>query len=260
MPELPDVAVFKKYLDSTSLQKKIIEIKVKDKRILEKISVERFKEKAEGCRMKSSSRHGKYLFINLDSSFWLYFHFGMTGRLKYFKKEGEEPDYGRIFFSFSNGYHLAYASQRMLGKVGLIEKLDKFIEKKELGPDALEINFPEFRRIFEGRRGTSKSALMNQKLIAGLGNIYADEVLFHAGIRPDTQVESLNRKKLKDIFLEMNKVLQKAIQSQANPDQLPDSYLLPHRGKKGTCPRSHGQLERVKISGRYAYFCPCCQS
>lgn len=260
MPELPDVSVFKKYLDSTSLHKKIIEVKVQDDRVLEKISVGRFKAKIEGCRMESSSRYGKYLFIHLDSNSWLYFHFGMTGRLKYFEKGEKDPAYDRILFNFGNGYYLAYVSQRMLGKVGVIGEIDKFIDEKELGPDALEVNFSDFRRIFEGRRGTIKSALMNQKLMAGLGNIYADEVLYQSGIRPDVQVKSLPQKKLKKIFSEMNKVLPEAVKCQADPEKMPGSYLLPHRGKEGKCPCSNGRLERVKISGRYAYFCPRCQN
>jgi formamidopyrimidine-DNA glycosylase len=259
MPELPDVEVYKRYLDSTSLHKTIQDVEVDDRRVLHNISEEKLRQTLKGKKMTRTFRRGKYLLVNLDQRLWLTLHFGMTGRLKYFKSKEKDPAHDRVLFTFTNGYHLAYVSQRMLGEVGIIKDINNFIQDKELGPDALDIKWENFKNLYEGKRRSIKSALMDQKSMAGIGNIYADEILFQSRIHPKTKVEHLDEKKLKKIYQQMGKVLKTAVKERVDPERLPRSYLLTHRDKDGRCPRSHGKLKTTKVSGRTAYFCPRCQ-
>jgi formamidopyrimidine-DNA glycosylase len=260
VPELPDVEVFKRYLDSTSLHQKIGSVEVKNKKILGEVPANKLRETLEGQELESTHRHGKHLFVQLDNDDWLMLHFGMTGWLKYFKDPKDEPSHARLLITFENGYHLAFDCQRMLGEVDLIEDPEEFIEDKRLGPDLLELDFPSFRKRFGGRKGTIKSALMNQQIIAGIGNIYSDEILFQARVHPGTGVDWLDEEVLKKLFEETQRVLRTAIEHQADPEKLPDSFLLPLRRKGEKCPRGNGMIERIKATGRTAYFCPACQS
>lgn len=117
MPELPDVEVLKKYLDSTSLHQKIENVKVESKQVLKSISPQELKSELTGHEFASTKRHGKFMFVELDNHKWLVLHFGMTGDLQYYKKEDKEPEYRLLEFDFSNGYHLAYIMTRKLGEV-----------------------------------------------------------------------------------------------------------------------------------------------
>ncbi|MGJ3251993.1 MAG: Fpg/Nei family DNA glycosylase [Elainellaceae cyanobacterium] len=261
MPELPDVEVFKQYLDSTSLHQTIRHVDVSNSKVLENTSAQVFKNQLKDCQFQSSSRQGKYLFVELSSGEWLVFSFGMTGSLKYFKNDDQMPDYPRIRFDFVNEFHLVYASQRMLGKVMLTGDRKQFIEAHQLGLDAISPDLDEsrFRQVMKGRRGMLKSTLMNQHVIAGIGNVYADEILFHAGFHPKTSVKELDDNHFDTLFRAMQEVLQVAIAHRADPEQLPNSYLLPHRHDGGKCPKCGESLQHIKVSGRTAYYCPQCQ-
>ena len=105
MPELPDVEVFKQYLDATSLHQSIAEVKILAPEMLKGMSVKELKQALEGDAFESSRRHGKYLFVKLDKGAFLVLHFGMTGFLTYFKNMDKEPAHQRLLIAFSNGYH-----------------------------------------------------------------------------------------------------------------------------------------------------------
>jgi formamidopyrimidine-DNA glycosylase len=261
MPELPDVAVFKLYLDATSLHKKIEWAQVTDERVLESISKNELIGVLKNKAFRSTSRHGKYLFVDLDDSgSWLVLHFGMTGFLKYFKDIDKKPSHARLLVGFSNGYHLAYDCQRMLGQVSLTSDVGEFIRASDLGVDALDIHLETFMDVLGTTTATMKAALMNQNLLAGIGNVYSDEILFQAEIDPRAKANSLREEQLKRVFEEMHDVLETAIQCRADPEKMPESYFLPQRHSEGTCPRCEGEIAKKKISGRSAYFCPNCQS
>jgi formamidopyrimidine-DNA glycosylase len=259
MPELPDVEVFKRYLDATSLHQKIGSMEVKNKTILGEVSANKLRETLEGRELESTRRHGKHLFVQLDNDDWLMLHFGMTGSLKYFKNPKDAPSHARLLITFENGYHLAFECQRMLGKVDLIEDPEGFIEEKKLGADPLELDSASFVRLLKGRRGAIKSALMNQRIMAGVGNIYSDEILFQARLHPRTGVDRLDEEVLKKLFEETQRALRTAIENQADPEKLPDSFLLLHRREGERCPRGNGRIEKIKATACSAYFCPVCQ-
>lgn len=259
MPELPDVEIFKRYLDSTALHQPVERAEVKSRTILDGVEARQVQSALENRQLTETRRHGKYLLVRLDEGEWLTLHFGMTGGLQYFKNPERDPLHDRLLISFDNGYHLAFDCQRMLGSVGLVDSPEELIERKDLGPDALELDRPAFHERLQGRRGMVKPALMNQRIIAGIGNVYSDEILFQARYHPKTAVKDLNTTALDALFDAMREVLQTAIDCRADPDRFPDSYLLPHRGEGGPCPVCGGEIEKVKVSGRGTYYCPACQ-
>lgn len=261
MPELPDVEIFKQYLDATSLHQTIEDVEITDDRIMGNASIEKLQQVLRSQEFQESKRYGKYLFIHLDAGWWLVIHFGMTGFLRYFERKDQIPSHSRLLIKFTHGYFLAYHCQRLLGEINLVEDPRSFIREKGLGPDALdpEFDFVAFKKVLSGKRGIVKSTLMNQHIISGIGNVYADEILFQTGIHPRRKVHQLSDEKLRNIFQTMKEVLQVAIKSGASPDQFPPDYLLPHRGKDQRCPKCGGELKRIEVSGRGTYYCPECQ-
>jgi formamidopyrimidine-DNA glycosylase len=258
MPELPEVEIFKRYLDATSLHQRIDDVDVRNTYILKQTSARELARGLKGRRFESSRRHGKHLFVRADGELWVRLHFGMTGSLRYFQRN-EQPPHTRVLFIFANGHCLAFEDQRKFGEVGLVKDVDEFLRKRALGPDALDVGLSQFREIFEKHRGPVKSILLNQKLIAGIGNIYADEILFRARMHPATEISRLGGKPLTKLFRATRYILEKAIAVKADMNQMPKSWLLPHRGKGGKCPRCGCELKSSRIGGRTAWFCGNCQ-
>lgn len=267
MPELPDVETYKRILDRTARRKKIARAVVSDARILGRLPARTFGRRVEGCKIVATRRHGKHLLAQLDKDGWLTFHFGMTGAFHFFQGSEEEPPFTRVHFDFTgDGGHLAYTNKRMIGRVGLAEDADAFIAEEKLGPDALDrgFSFADFKAAVAGSKRDVKSVLMDQELVAGIGNIYSDEILFQARIHPKTRIDQLDSARLKRLYNKMREVLKTAIEHGAGSEQfverLPKGALLPERKKGGRCPRCGGPLEVLKVGGRTAYLCPRCQS
>lgn len=259
MPELPDVEVYRRCLDATSLHQKIISTTVTDSRMLKGISRRDLQARTKGRHLGSTRRHGKYLFAALDRGRdSLVFHFGMTGNLEYAKGSGQDR-YARVIFGFANGYCLLYRSKRRLGEVRVVDDADSFIRVKGLGPDALEMGRDAFDRMLAARRGSIKSLLMNQKAIAGIGNVYSDEMLFQSGIHPASRANGLGEEQAAGLYRSMRLVLREAVRKHADPNLFPASYFIPSRIEGGPCPRCGSKIRKIKISGRSGYFCPQCQ-
>src|SRR5438094_3360724 len=259
MPELPDVEIFKRYLEATSLRQRITAAEVRDAYVLKDVSAREFARQLKGHSFQSTCRHGKHLFVRADGDLWLRLHFGMTGSLQYFKREQEAPRHTRVLFAFANSRCLAFEDQRKFGEIGLVKDVDEFLKKRALGSDALDISFSQFRDILGTHRGAVKAILLNQRLIAGIGNLYADEILFRARKHPATEIGRLSAKGLARLFRATRHVLETAIESKADADRLPKSWLLTHRGKQGRCPRCGRALKSATIGGRTTWFCAHCQ-
>jgi formamidopyrimidine-DNA glycosylase len=261
MPELPDVQTFKEYLDATSLHQKIQNVDFNDAGMVLDAPASRVRSALTGSHLERTRRHGKYLFAGLDSDGWLVLHFGMTGFLKYFKESKKAPPHSRMLIHFSNGYHLGYDCQRKLGEIGLTKDVGGFVSERGLGPDALdpELDLEVFGDALGKSRAAVKSALMNQEALAGIGNVYSDEILFQAGIHPKKKASTLKQGELQTLFDKTQEVLWTAIESRADPERMPDSFIIPHRRTDRKCPKCGGQLTQEKISGRTGYYCPKCQ-
>ncbi len=257
MPELPEVEQFKKYIDSTSINKKIINAEIINEKILENISKQEIEKKLIDSEIIETSRIGKYLFLLLKPRSYLIFHFGMTGDIKYFKNPNEKPTHTRLLITFSNHYHLAYDCQRLFGIITLTLDKNCYIKEKQLGPDALVINESEFIDQLRKRSIKIKSFLMNQKILSGIGNIYADEILFQSRIHPEANCNVLTKKQKKTLFSNISFVLNTAIEHDARIERYPENFLLLHRRKDNLCPlNKNHELKTVKISGRTTYYCP----
>ena len=265
MPELPDVEIYKRYLDEHALRQTIERVVVGDARILGDLPAKAFVARLTGNRFEGSRRHGKHLLVRLWRDGWLTLHFGMTGALVHFGDDVEDPPYDRVRFDFEGNRHLAYVNRRMLGRVGLADDAGEFIRAEGLGPDALDpaLELNAFARAIEGRRRDVKSVLMDQGLIAGIGNIYADEILFQARLHPQTPVTSLEDRERMELFRQIRTVLKTAIDCGAGAEQflerVPEHLLLPHRKNGGKCPNCGGPITTLKAAGRTSYYCPRCQ-
>ena len=261
MPELPDVEYIRTYLQHTVLQKTITDISVSVREILAGISTQQLRKRIKGFSIQKAVRHGKYCFLTIDEKRTLVLHFGMTGDVRYFKVRQSRPEHICLAISFDNDYTLAYTSIRKLGEIALCKGADSFISDRDLGPDALAPEFDErqFVKLLSGRRGMLKSALMNQQNIAGIGNVYSDEILFQEGLHPKTAIRYLDDKRLGNVFTTMREILDKAVAAQGKPGKMPDSYLTAHRESDKKCPGCQNKIEKISVAGRSACYCPTCQ-
>lgn len=264
MPELPDVENYCRYFKRHALKKPITSVAVGDQRALDHLSERALEDRLIGARFVSTRRHGKHLFARISKGGWLTMHFGMTGHLEYFKDDDDEPSYDRVRFDFGKAGHLGYIDPRLFGRVGFTEDADDFIKAHHLGPDALDpkLTFQRFKEAIAGGGGL-KATLMDQSRIAGIGNVFADEILFQARLHPLTEIDRLTPAQLKALFATMRKVLETAIAAGAGAEgyweNLPRTYLLRQRHEGGVCPRGHGPLSIMKAAGRTTYFCGRCQ-
>lgn len=257
MPELPEVSYFKKYADSTSLHKKIGKVEFPEKKILQS-SQQSISEALENAEFTGSTRLGKYLVMEAGKSRALVFHFGMTGKLEY-SHEKEPPDYCRFIIRFKDNSSLFFICPRKFGKIYLTKNAEEFRKDHSLGPDAMEMGEKKFMELLEGKKGSIKGALTDQHLIAGIGNLYSDEALFHTKIHPKTSVAKLSEKKRKNLYKNLLKVLKRVTKSRMDGSSLPSTYLTKHRKEGDDCPTCDGKVEMIKVSGRSTYFCPNCQ-
>lgn len=253
MPELPDVEIMRRYARK-ALDQKIDQASIKKRRILQ-VSGSTLRRHLLGNRFTGTGRHGKYLFLGISDSFELVLHFGMTGDLHYYK--GKEPEYSALDIRFSNGYSLSVISIRKFGEIDITQSRKNFIKEKGLGPDALKIKKDRFMQILKNSRGSIKNILMDQKKIAGIGNIYADEILFQMGIHPGSQSDQIKEELYPQIYKTIQKVLRMGING-----KIPSNYLIPRRidlsySREGAdrCPRCGGKIKNITVGGRSTYYC-----
>lgn len=260
MPELPEVENSRKYLQKTSIGKTIVDIEVKNEKILQGISIEDLIDNLITHKFQKTARRGKYLFIQLNNLIWITVHFGMTGSFKFFENIIDEPRHSRLLITFENKQYLSFDDQRLFGSVGLTMSADNFIAAHKLGEDALEIDINRFTSIISGKHTAIKTVLMNQELIAGIGNEYSDEILFQAAIAPTVKAADLTTAQIRKLHFQINFVLTAATEALEHNRPLPDSFLLHSWRKKRICPRCGSQLKCQKFSGRTGCFCPSCQA
>jgi formamidopyrimidine-DNA glycosylase len=254
MPELPEVEIYSRYFSRHGLHHKIAAVRVLDERILGDIRPERLARTLRGRSFKEVRRHGKHLFAHAGPA-WLHLHFGMTGDLTAYR--GDEPRFARVIFDFANGNHLAFEDMRLFGVVDLTVDPDQFIAEHRLGPDPLAPAFrqTDFRRLLERRKGAIKSLLMSQEIIAGIGNLYADEILFQTSIHPRRTVDRVRPEEVRAIFNAMRRILRDAIARHEAGKDVPGTYLMSHREEGEICPRCRGTIVRSIVFGRTTYHC-----
>jgi formamidopyrimidine-DNA glycosylase len=263
MPELPEVETKKRYLERTSMGKPIDKVSVKDPRVLDGITPAGLARGLKGTRLVGARRRAKYILAYTDSDATLLLHFGMTGDL-YFRGRGEpRPRFSRVEFNFEGGGCLHFLDTRLFGKVALYRTADEsqipYVAR--LGPEPLDRSFKyeDFNRIVRGHRTTIHQLLMDQELIAGIGNIYSDEITYQAGVLPYRRTETLSDEEVRALYDRMKWVLRRAVDLDAELDGHADVFLIPNRVKGGECPRTGEPLLKKTIAGRTSYYCPSCQ-
>lgn len=259
MPELPEVETYRRYFAKHALGQRIARVDVRDERILGAVRKETFARKLRGRAFSEARRHGKHLFADAGN-LWLHLHFGMTGDLAYYREAEKEPRFAKVIFAFEGGGHLAFEDMRLFGLVDLIDAPEGITGR--LGIDPLDPSFDlgRFRQLLARRKGATKSLLMTQTIIAGLGNLYVDEILYQSGIHPRRPVHKLSGAEQKALFTAMRRVLREAIARHERGKELPASYLFQNREEGERCPRCGGTIRRTVVFGRTTYFCGTHQS
>jgi len=254
VPELPDVELFKRYADATSLHRDVDDVFLRSQ-LVDDVSPGTIRRHLRGSRLEETRRHGKHLFLRSSNGGWLQLHFGMTGLLE--SSSGDAPPHTELRLDFADGGHLAFVNQRKFGTISWVDDVDEYVAAGELGPDPLadDVDLPAFLQRLESRRGTIKGALMNQEVIAGLGNVYTDEICFQAGIDPRSATAHLDDGHLRMLHATMRRVIDEAIACHASVEEMPDDWLLPHRESDLPCPRCDGHIERTEVTGRSTYLC-----
>ncbi|MGW7379208.1 Fpg/Nei family DNA glycosylase [Streptomyces sp. NPDC054794] len=260
MPELPDVEGFRRALMSCGGRRCVTDIEVRDNGVLRGgVTEERLRGQLKGKRLGKAWRHGKWLFVPTVDGPTLVCHFGMTGSLRCCALDEPIAAHDRIVLTLDDTRTLRYRDQRKLQGVQLADKnaVDRLLEG--LGPDAAGVRRTEFRELLSARRGAIKSALMDQSVIAGLGNLLCDEILWRARIHPRTPARDLSEADLRHLHTAMGRVLDTAVRAGRVPPRR--SWLTGRRDdSEPVCPRCGILLCSSRVAGRRTAWCPQCQS
>jgi formamidopyrimidine-DNA glycosylase len=215
-----------------------------------------------GANIQGISRRGKQIFIELDRGV-LYVHLGMTGQLLW---NAPEDKFTRAVLELDTGA-LLFRDIRQFGRFEFFRELPAAFSKK--GPDALAVDFATFYERLKKHRGSIKSVLLNQGFISGVGNIYADEMLFAAKIHPRTPASRISRRRAQALHKYMLKVLQAAVRlggssisDYVDAEGNRGMFQLSHRvyGRAGEpCAKCRGRIRRIVIAQRGTHYCPRCQ-
>jgi len=257
MPELPEVEIYRRYFDAHALNQAIVGARVKDARILGETRQPALRRALIGRRFLSTRRHGKHLFAQIEGGGWLRIHFGMTGDLFYYRGTKSPARFPKVIVDFDENAHLAYDDARLFGVVDLVVSPEDFIKERGLGPDPLDERFEAraFSSLLEKRRGAIKALLMTQEIIAGLGNLYVDEILFQTSIHPRRPAASIPKEQRKIMYKAMRSILLGVIQRKLQRKGYPAKFLIPHREEGERCPICGGTIQRTIVFGRTTYFC-----
>jgi formamidopyrimidine-DNA glycosylase len=287
MPELPEVETIVRDLNRKVLNRAFLNVWSDEKRLVKKPgNFEEFKKKIKGKKILKIWRRAKNIIFNLSGGYILLIHQKLTGHLlcgKWKMTNGkwqpltkgplEDPKnrFIHLVFWLDNNDMIALCDLRKFAKVELLDKEELKKELSSFGPEPLAENFTfeKFKEVLAGKKGKIKQILMNQEIIAGIGNIYSDEVLWRAKVHPQKDVSELKESELELIYQNIKKVLQQAIKLRGESI----SDFRDTSGEKGffdtarkvyqregeKCPRCGTIIKRLKIGGRSAHFCPNCQ-
>jgi len=271
MPELPEVEVIARGLNAGLPGRTIQSVEVFwERSVAPPISVAQFIAGIAGQSIRQVWRRGKFLIVDLENGKHLLVHLRMTGRLCIEPARTPLSPHVRARFRLDDEIELHFSDVRKFGRLYLTDDLPTVIGK--LGPEPLSDTFTagQFARMLEGRRGCIKPLLLDQPFIAGLGNIYVDESLFHAGIHPLRRAGSLNMEESRRLHGEIRRILKEAIQRRgttlndyrdAEGQTGEQQNHLAVYGRTGDrCMRCGEVIQRIVVSQRGTHFCPRCQS
>lgn len=283
MPELPEVETIKNDLKEKILNKKITETVVRKKGII-RGSALKFSQTLKNNLFIDIDRIGKLIIFKLSQGGFMLVHLKMTGQLVYRSKNelvagGHFTDnfqtlpnkHSHVIFKFKDSSELYYNDLRQFGLLEIVDQKKLATIKTKYGLEPLTPNFTlaNFKKAIAGRRVAIKAALLNQSIIAGIGNIYADEILFSAGVAPFRPVNSISERELRNIFQATSAILKKAIKYRGTTF----SNYVDSSGRRGNfsrflrvygrggqkCYKCGHIIKKVKLAGRGTSHCEKCQ-
>jgi formamidopyrimidine-DNA glycosylase len=273
MPELPEV-----HTVVTDLKNSVIGFKIVKAIVSERYRIYPNKEilinEIADKKIVDVHRIAKNILIELENGKYIHFHLAMTGRLLLKDENKTKDNWTHFAMKLSkdeNIKFLKFTDMRMFGKLGLIEKTEKQNIAESYGPDALttDITPEQFLKILQTKRSNIKNVLLDQSVISGLGNIYATDALFIAGINPHTSTKNLTIEQAEKLIYAIKEILSESIEHRGST--LPDKMYVDLFGKEGShqkhfriymkesCPRCKSKTIVDKINGRSTYYCPQCQ-
>ena len=272
MPEKPEVMTVAKKLETKLLNEKIVGVDIIYKRIIESPSIEEFSKRIVGQTIYSITTRGKWIVFKLDTDYLLA-HLRMEGKF-FFRKAGDAINkHEHAVFRLGNGEEFRFADVRKFGRLLLIKKEELYTSKpyNELGLEPWDklLTIEYLKDKLSNKRLPMKTLLLDQTIIAGIGNIYADEILFLSGINPNTRPVELKDKDLNNIIINTIKVLDKAVKeggttirsytSEEGVTGLFQNSLNVHAKKDEECPVCKTPIIKIRVGGRGTYYCPKCQ-
>src|SRR6267142_581515 len=268
MPELPEVETVARGLAQRVSGDVINSVWISRKPEPLKSSARKIAALLEGSHIANVRRVGKHIVVDLEEDSqkprgqWIV-HLGMTGNLVLTSPDQQVPKHTHLIAQLASGRELRFVDPRRFGRLSVHRAESAF---KAAGSEPLDVDFESFARLFRGRKTPIKSALLNQKLLSGVGNIYADESLFRAGIRPRRRACAVTSEQLRKLYKAMRVVLEEAIRAggssvsdYVDADGEEGFFQLQHRVYMRTgepCYTCKAPIKRVVIAGRSSHFCP----
>ena len=272
MPELPEVETVKETLKLKLIGKKIKDVKIYYDGIIAYPEIKEFSKQIKNLPIKDINRRGKWLMFDLDK-YYLLSHLRMEGKY-FFKNKGDKLDnHEHVVFSLDSNEELRYRDTRKFGKMYLIKKEDinNVGPIKDLGLEPWDTNLTKeyLKDKYKTKKLPIKTVLLDQSIIVGIGNIYADEILFLSKLNPLIKCCDLNDDDLENIIKYTKEVLEKAIKlggttirTYTSVDGVHGRFqneLLIHGKDKGICPNCGQAVSKIKVGGRGTYYCNNCQ-
>ena len=277
MPELPEVEIVSKDLEREIVGRRVKAVEVDAMRSVRRHhNRKQFINRLEGKKIVGVERRGKYILCRLEGDEVWVIHLGMSGQLLRAKTSREiRPKHTHVVVTFQKGGQLRFVDPRTFGEMFVVDvdELEKTTGPGHLGVDPLDraMSWESFGALISQKKVQLKRLLMDQKFIAGIGNVYSDEILWGAGLRWDRISDSLSSQEVRRLYRSMIEVLQDAVKyrgSSLSDGQYVDLFGKPgeyqdhHKvyGRDGeTCRRCRQVLVRERVGGRTTYFCPACQ-
>jgi formamidopyrimidine-DNA glycosylase len=274
MPELPEVETVRRGLARALPGEEIVSVKVLRPQSIEYPTAEQFSKLLPGHKFGEINRRGKYLLLSLDHEAGLAVHLRMSGRLLVTEQRRKPEQHLRVKIKLSGGKELRFEDMRVFGRLWYVPAGKQFHEiipgLADLGVEPLEnLTAAYLKEAFDRKTQAIKSALLDQTIIAGIGNIYADEALFEAGINPLRSAQDLTSPELEQLVDRIRLVLARAIElggssikdyrdaSGVNGSYQHEALVYGRTGEP--CRRCESTIERVKLVGRSTHFCKLCQ-
>lgn len=273
MPELPEVETIACTLRPKAVGRRIAAAEVFLPKVIKEPDAGQFVKTITGLKITGLKRRGKFLLFYLSEAYILVIHLRMTGRLVYVAPETPREKHTHVIFHLDDGNELRFQDLRQFGTMHLLaeDQLEEFPSLSKLGPDTLDSSLTRdvFKKMLKGRSGKIKKLLLDQTFISGIGNIYANEILWEARIHPERQAATLNPREISKLYKAMRDVLKRAIayrgttlRDYVDGEGKPGGFqtrLAVHGRENQPCPACGSSITRVKSGGRSSYICPCCQ-